>query len=402
MAVTASEGEVAQILSEELSSAQQVASWKAQKRDVFDSALTTGESIRIAKRLGAVQGDLLSPHLKIIYPPGGWGRHDLTETLLELAALVGPSATEAWFRQLLLLETSPVRAFAALHLLAVDLPVRIGNLTIAPLSELPDWPAMQEWQLRMFRTGLYPESVAFRDFPAQPWRVADDGDSAPVLASFEDWLLELEEVCDLIACVSAGAPSIGESLYLYTDPILRPLGLQNGWSIGRSDSFGRSATFDQNVLAFVQSFAALPAGDFRRSLRLSAGRVSLSKRRRSLADRAVDLSIAFEAILNPGHQDITYKLALRTALFVANTVEERGEIRDTMKRFYGVRSKVVHGNALSSPAAAAALIDAAEAVCLRLMGKLIARGTAPDWEAIELGARDPDRRPSDGVDGDRV
>jgi hypothetical protein len=67
-------------------------------------------------------------------------------------------------------------------------------------------------------------------------------------------------------------------------------------------------------------------------------------------EKLLDLSISFEAIyLNDGdNKELTYRLALRAARLLGNSVEERQGIFKVLKDLYKYRSKVAHGENLET------------------------------------------------------
>jgi hypothetical protein len=68
------------------------------------------------------------------------------------------------------------------------------------------------------------------------------------------------------------------------------------------------------------------------------------------AEKLLDLAIAFESIyLNDGEtKELTYRLSLRVARLLGNSVDERYEIFNIIKDLYKYRSKVAHGENLDS------------------------------------------------------
>lgn len=68
------------------------------------------------------------------------------------------------------------------------------------------------------------------------------------------------------------------------------------------------------------------------------------------AEKLLDLAIAFESIyLNDGEtKELTYRLSLRVARLLGNSVDERYEFFKIIKDLYKYRSKVAHGENLDS------------------------------------------------------
>lgn len=60
-------------------------------------------------------------------------------------------------------------------------------------------------------------------------------------------------------------------------------------------------------------------------------------------DKIVDYWIALESMFSGESGEVTYRISMRAARFIGATVEERTDLRQRLKRSYGVRSKIVHG-----------------------------------------------------------
>ncbi len=72
-------------------------------------------------------------------------------------------------------------------------------------------------------------------------------------------------------------------------------------------------------------------------------RFNFSFERGQVEDKVIDLMIAFEALLLNEEGSPTHKLALRFAKLLGNDFVERMTLYKEMKRFYKIRSKIVHG-----------------------------------------------------------
>jgi hypothetical protein len=74
-------------------------------------------------------------------------------------------------------------------------------------------------------------------------------------------------------------------------------------------------------------------------------RFSFSYDRIQYEDRLIDLMIAFEALLLEGPTSVAHKLSLRFAKIMGDNFTQRSTLYKEMKRFYDVRSRLVHGTA---------------------------------------------------------
>jgi hypothetical protein len=63
-----------------------------------------------------------------------------------------------------------------------------------------------------------------------------------------------------------------------------------------------------------------------------------------IEERLVDQIIALESLYLGDPQELSYKLAMRTAYLLGSTREVRSEIFNNMKTAYNYRSKIIHGN----------------------------------------------------------
>jgi hypothetical protein len=78
---------------------------------------------------------------------------------------------------------------------------------------------------------------------------------------------------------------------------------------------------------------------------LALRRFDAAYERARAEDKLIDYWVALEALFLKGseQQELSYRAALRIARFLGEGAEQRVELFKTMKRSYGVRSRVVHG-----------------------------------------------------------
>ncbi|MDE0410258.1 MAG: HEPN domain-containing protein [Alphaproteobacteria bacterium] len=117
----------------------------------------------------------------------------------------------------------------------------------------------------------------------------------------------------------------------------------------------------------------------------------------SVDDSILDAAIALERMYEPGRGEITYKLKMRAACFLASDMQARKDVLEKVNRFYGARSAIVHGGRKEMPPEK--LKEAFEAgfdVARRTLVELLGTGPPGDWNEIVLagqgGAGPPDSR----------
>jgi len=107
-------------------------------------------------------------------------------------------------------------------------------------------------------------------------------------------------------------------------------------SSGEADSVRQA--FDDLQQAFSTKHA--------RKVRLAMNRLNLSSMRTTDEDGIIDAMIAMEALLSDGTQEMTHKVSMRLAgLYKIADPSRSEEVFTEMKRIYGFRSKIVHGEA---------------------------------------------------------
>ncbi|MES2111021.1 MAG: hypothetical protein V4577_19850 [Bacteroidota bacterium] len=72
-------------------------------------------------------------------------------------------------------------------------------------------------------------------------------------------------------------------------------------------------------------------------------RIEKSKSTTDIDDRIIDLTIAFEYLINTDNQEVTLQLILKTIKLLNGKIPG-DEVNLKLRKFYGLRSKVVHGN----------------------------------------------------------
>ena len=99
----------------------------------------------------------------------------------------------------------------------------------------------------------------------------------------------------------------------------------------------------ENLIEFIERFWGV-LDNIAGNLRIAISRLSSSYEKRDLADRLIDLVIALESLFGDGEAGgIAYKVAMRGACWMHAAESDRHAAFRTIKKFYGYRSRVVHG-----------------------------------------------------------
>ena len=121
-------------------------------------------------------------------------------------------------------------------------------------------------------------------------------------------------------------------------------------------------------------------------------------------DKIIDLAIAFEALYLPDPHESTFKFSTRASWYLGDDKKNREELFALFKKFYGFRSKVVHGgkpkdeenvtiNSESIPISQ--FVTEVQDLCLKSIEKIMTQclkdGKFPDndyWDGLILGVTD--------------
>lgn len=124
----------------------------------------------------------------------------------------------------------------------------------------------------------------------------------------------------------------------------------------------------------------------------SMNRFVLSQCRHRIADRALDLALAFEIAVGGGsgdHGPASWKVSVRTAQLIGGNVERRLDIRGTLSKLYDVRNQTAHGGDLkpSDEAKFSETITKSVGVYRDMLAAALEFQNTPCWKALELEAR---------------
>lgn len=130
-------------------------------------------------------------------------------------------------------------------------------------------------------------------------------------------------------------------------------------------------------------------------LRIPFQRLNQARRRRNLADKAIDQGVAFEALFlnDKSHKDnISFTFRLRASLFLGGNIQERRDLLNFFTAFYSCRSEAAHtgklGSVIKVPLrgriSAADILTESDTLCERTIIKIIEIGGFPDWTELML------------------
>ena len=144
------------------------------------------------------------------------------------------------------------------------------------------------------------------------------------------------------------------------------------------------------AVSLYKSMKSLKTGEAQK-LQIPITRWIKSKTRQPLVDTFIDLGIALESLyLDPGTgEQQSFRLRLRAALFLRESVKQREAVIKDMRAIYGLRSKAVHEGAVNNSEATKIFKGKAEDLCRESIIKTVSysqvNGEIPQWSRLELG-----------------
>lgn len=147
-----------------------------------------------------------------------------------------------------------------------------------------------------------------------------------------------EGLVDRISLVSKRAPGSIVNLQFLSSSYKR----KYNQFLFRQYFLPQSDTPDLQILYGLLKNASLPD-----KIKLAIDRVNFASERSNPDDKIIDLMIAAESLFGgSGTTEVLFKLSMRCAKFLGNTLEERKNINKDIKNAYERRSAIVHGAVL--------------------------------------------------------
>jgi hypothetical protein len=229
---------------------------------------------------------------------------------------------------------APLPGFAA-HSCLVELPngVTIRELKAAERQRLGDI-AWMCGHMQAIEWGLGAANFAmswWQPVPNGPPRTADDGFDTVVTALR---LLKPGAVWYNVTGYWPGHPAFGSNPAVGTASSEPKRGVDGA----------RYELLEQDVQPLSDLVASLVSRAQHKRLPVALERFKLAYERRRPEDKLIDYCVALEALFSPADRaELSYRIALRAAYFIASSPEEREQIFTALRDHYGTRSDVVHG-----------------------------------------------------------
>jgi len=314
--------------------------------------------------------------------------------ILRVAQRCGAVDALAWYRRILATKRTRMRVVAEVYGLWVHRHHTFSNgVKLLPVSELPDSPNSM---LLKQPIGL---GLGF-EFPAAVTFELNDVESEPPEIGHKRFLAisdTMRKTVTAFVLSDDAAPTMAVGWQEFVDPELESAEFGRTWMSSSHD--GRHPRHPTDVtdemINWVEKYLQL-SPEVMRICDVSLARLNLARRRVSPGDKALDGSVCLEALLSGrARGELTHKLSIRTALLLGRSLNERQEIAQKVRKFYALRSDVVHG---SADVKEDTIAQEGLKLCLGALRAVVESAQVPQPELWELtGGPDWNRYPDPGT-----
>lgn len=304
-------------------------------------------------------------------------------SLASYAITHGPSRAINWYRGIINTKSAKIRHSGFISGLSVKEKLVFTN----GVSILPFEQAGESCQVTAFRSlltahplqnvlGTHFNALAFKDLKH------DKTEIHPKIPMHHDVISAIEEV--LIGCIlSKGlAPALISDWSEFLDPDLQAA--ESSWGTSgfpQDEPVSSGRLLQPDDLPNIELFLAMDR-NFKGKMRVALSRVGLARRKHISANKAIEYSIALEALLSDGKTEMSHKIATRAAIILGKDYEERLQYRKLFKKLYDVRSRAVHGDTQKDTDFE--IVRESEDAISNLLLVAAERGTEFDFDQLDL------------------
>ena len=321
-----------------------------------------------------------------------------------------PQEAIDWLRKVLMVNSATGKTIRALWGVPIEKPVHLTpEVELVPTKQLPD-SAQKRWLGQSVYFQMHsPISTAFAWTPPQSALVIGrsieplifDAEVPP--ESPPDTYLQVYEllydITRVLTLIGPRSPIMAAQWFNFDDPDIEEAALMSGSRSGQLLEVLPILVKPPILLDLaeapkvVQAFLAL-SGTARNKIRVALDRLNQAQRRHGIGDRAMELCIAFEALVgDAATTEMTHKVKVRAVRLLGGASDERVKNSQTIKIAYDIRSKLVHTGhvepgeqkiILGEKFAVSDILDKATTLCADLIKILIFRGSIPDWPHFDI------------------
>lgn len=203
------------------------------------------------------------------------------------------------------------------------------------------------------------------------------------------------EFCEAISLSADHSVNL-VSWWSYIDPdevyAVNYLGGVSGYAHGAGNRFGTHSieVNEQDIRKAMSLYVARKNlnADVARKLRVPIDRWLRAKTDKDPVDTFINLGTALESLYleDSNRSELGFKLALRAAWHLGNSVEERTSLKEDFTEIYRLRSDAVHTGDVKKARATPEFTARAQKLCLKSIIQIIQDGGFPDWDRLIMGS----------------
>lgn len=315
--------------------------------------------------------------------------HHQAVNLLRVATMRGADGALFWYRNVRATRRTGIRVVAEVHGLFVREAHQFSNgVTITPVEALSDSPnsALLKQPISSGMRMEFPAAVTI-----EVGEVDGEEDHQSGYARFLEIADKARRTIEAFVLADGAAPTTGAFWQEFTDPEFQHAEFGRAWMGSQHE--GRLPDHPVHVTSemteWVERYLALPEVAMK-VYRVPIQRLNLARRRYAPGDKAIDGSICLEALLSgKARGELTHRLSVRTALLLAQTLQDRIAIATRVRKFYSLRSQVVHGASPKEQAGNHQIAEDGLALCASALRAMVLSGEVPNPEEWELSGGPP-------------
>ncbi len=328
-------------------------------------------------------------------------------TIRRLLKTRDAARTLAWLEKVLATRRAEGWKYTLLFNISVDAPVGLTDtVDLVPISEIPEH-SITEWIRVLPRAILEnpfssmnpnPSMAVLRErVQIEPFLYS--GDAPRTSARNRSTDSEFSDIGLLLTLLGPSPVARVATWGIYSDPDLQEA--LSGWSrIGHSNEM-IPATSDKSIhiragdsmfSELVKRYACVEE-TCKDRINVALSRLNQALRRLGPGDAAVELSIAFEALVGDDQKtEMTNKVKVRSVRMLGGTKSKRTSNATLFNHIYGIRSSLVHSGKISpkrlnfngQPVSANEIVKLGSSMCADLIMEFISLGKVPDWQMFDI------------------
>jgi hypothetical protein len=304
--------------------------------------------------------------------------------ILRVSVTSGAVDALAWYRRALARKRTNMRVVAEVYGLWVKRRHAFSNgVVLLPASELPDSPNsvfLKYGSYRGFGLEFPPAAVIFE------LDEVDEDNSETGHQRFLEISEQMRRTVTALVLSDDAAPTMAVGWQEFADPDLQRAEFGRVWT--SSSHEGRLPHYPADVtdvmLDRVEQYLRLPP-EVAGACDVPLARLNLARRRMAPGDKAIDGSVCLEALLSGRSRgELTHRLSVRAALLLGRSLTERQTIAEKVRKFYALRSDVVHGSTSAKESVNQKIAQDGLLVCLACLRAVVESAQLPEPELWEL------------------